>query len=464
MANRLLIVSDREDALDPLKPMLQESEWSYSQVADLNQAHIRLIEEDYNPHVMFCDANELSDQEQSLLHECHQYLEGGEIIFLRTDNTEALHGDLHTLAFDVLRNDADHNRYQMAVTKALRSAKTKRRLQTYSSADTQRYQLDSFVGTSDPVKSLREMLKRLSEVPISAMVITGETGTGKGLVARILHTTGLRNQGPMVELNCAALPHDLLESQLFGHEAGAFTGARTRYRGLFEQADGGTLFLDEIGDMHMDLQAKLLKAIEDKKIRRLGSESEFEVDVQIIAATSLNLEEEAKKGNFRSDLFHRLSVFCVSLPPLRERTGDLLELVPRIIAEYNSKAGRKVETIPDEAWDRMMHHQWPGNVRELRNVLERCVLMATDDTLPLQWLQLADICDPDTGEDCNMPTPDSLSIPLDGSMALEEMDKHIIQSALEKNDYNIMQTARMLKTTRETLRYRIQKYALKLPA
>jgi transcriptional regulator with PAS, ATPase and Fis domain len=258
----------------------------------------------------------------------------------------------------------------------------------------------------------------------------------------------------MIEVKCAALPRELLESELFGHEAGAFTGATGRHRGLLEQADGGTLFMDEIGEMPLELQAKLLKVIEDHKVRRLGSEKEISVDVQIIAASNRDLENMAQIGTFRADLYHRLNVFRVNLPPLREAVDDLDELVPLFVAEYNAKAGQHVKQISDEVWQKLKAHNWRGNVRELRNVIERCVLFADDSKFPVQWLQL--------GKPIEKVIADSthIHLPLDGSMALDDMDKFIIKTALERAENNLTAAARALGTTRETLRYRVKKYQL----
>jgi len=233
---------------------------------------------------------------------------------------------------------------------------------------------------------------------------------------------------------------------------------RGRRRGLLEQAHGGTLFLDEIGEMDIALQSKLLKSIEDRTLRRLGGEQEIAVDVQIIAASNRDLDTLVADGGFRSDLYHRLSAFRLHLPALRERIRDLDELAPLFVAEFNAKAGRDVRRIPDEAWARLRAHRWPGNVRELRNIVERCVLLSDNDVLPMEWLQLD--AKPARGGKPELDG-DVLHIPLDGSMALDDMDRHIIRTALERNHFNVTATARALGTTRETLRYRVQKYNLK---
>jgi DNA-binding NtrC family response regulator len=226
-----------------------------------------------------------------------------------------------------------------------------------------------------------------------------------------------------------------------------------------ERADGGTLFLDEISDMPLELQVKLLKAIEDRAFRRIGGDREINIDVQVIAASNRDLEQSARDGAFRNDLYHRLSVFRLDLPPLRKRKDDLADLVPLFVAEYNTVARKRVKVIQDGTWKKLRSYDWPGNVRELRNVVERCVLFAEAETFPEQWLQLGSV---DMESEIGEPHLDGhwLALPLDGSMALEEMDRYIIKTALERNDFNTMATARSLGTTRETLRYRIHKYGL----
>jgi DNA-binding NtrC family response regulator len=363
-------------------------------------------------------------------------------------------------AFDFLEKPCDPQRLDLVVAGAARSALAQRRLDDHADQQNRVYPVEAFVGHSKAAAEVRELLARLVTVPISALVIGGGTGTGKGLVARILHYSGPRAKAPLVELNCAALPRELLESELFGHEAGAFTGARGRRRGLIEQADGGTLFLDEIAELELDLQSKLLKVIEDQRVRPLGAEREIAVDVQIIAASNRDLAELAREGRFRADLYHRLSVFALELPALRDRIEDLQELVPLFVEEFNVKAGRSVREIPDGVWAALEAYDWPGNVRELRNVIERCVLFSEGPVFPARWLQLPG-ASPSGAEP--YVEGDTITLPLDGSMSLEDMDRHIVRAALERAGYNITAAARSLGTTRQTLRYRAQKYDLKAP-
>lgn len=467
MTNRLLVVDNETKRKERLDTRYSNRGWSVETVALSKKSIKAVFEDDFDPHVVTLRIEGKPNKTISDIIEMDGHSDAIEWIFI-VDCEDDIDDELLDIEhFNYVEKPFSEKRIDNAIQKALRASLTSRRLSSYSSSRFKTFQPEAYIGSSDSVIELRKMLVSLSEVPISTMIISGETGTGKGLVAKILHHIGMRSDGPLVELNCAALPRDLLESQLFGHEPGAFTGAKGRYRGFFEQADNGTLFLDEIGDMDIDLQAKVLKAIEDKKIRRLGSEREIEVDVQIIAASAKNLLKAADEKLFREDLYHRLSVFCVLLPPLRERKSDLLELAPRIIAEFNAIAGKRVEIIEDEVWEQLLDYEWPGNVRELRNVIERCVLMSSDEYLPANWLQLKSHCDSDETLENVEPIRghhDNLTLKLDGSMALEEMDSHIIQQALEKNDFNITETARVLKTTRETIRYRIQKYSLKTSA
>jgi transcriptional regulator with PAS, ATPase and Fis domain len=299
------------------------------------------------------------------------------------------------------------------------------------------------------------LLERLAAVHINTLLIEGETGTGKGLAARILHHSGLRAEGPLVEVNCAALPAELLESELFGHEPGAFTGAKGRHRGFFEQASGGTLFLDEIGETTLQLQAKLLKAVEDGRIRRVGGERETEVDVQIFAASNRDLRGRVANGEFREDLYHRLTVLRLELHPLRARMEDLTELVWAAVAEFNAATPTPVKVIPDRVWERLRAYRWPGNVREVRNVMERSVLLSTSSVLSDQWLNLP------SGSQAPRPDdPTAVVLPLDGTMTLDQMEVRILSRALEQADGNVSAASRLLGISRQTLRYRIEKHGL----
>jgi len=459
MSDSLLIIEDETLLAKELARYFREQGWDAELAGDLAQARRKLLEDGYDPLVTLADLRLPDGNALDLFEDVRQQGQTGEWILLTgyggvPESVRAL----RLGAYDFLEKPCDPQRLGVILNGARRSARAQRRLRDLREAGSRKYLLEAFVGRSEAARQVRQLLGRLAEVPFSALIISGETGTGKGLVARILHHSGSRADGPMIEVNCAALPRDLLESELFGHEAGAFTGAKGRHRGYLEQADGGTLFLDEIGEMDLDLQSKLLTAIEDRVVRRLGGERLVKIDVQVVAASNRDLERQVREGAFRSDLYHRLSVFRLDLPSLRERLDDLEDLMPLMVAEFNAAAGRQVKVIPEEVYRKLRGYDWPGNVRELRNVVERAVLLADRDIFPEQWLQLGGALGRPAGE----PSVEGnrLIIPLDGSMALDEMDSYIIQTALEKSGYNITAAARALGTTRETLRYRIQKYGL----
>ena len=464
MSDCLLIIEDEAALARELARHFAAKGWDTEVAGDIRSARRTLLSDRLEPLVILADMSLPDGNALDLLDETRKQKVPGEWILLTgygsvPDSVRAL----RLGAYDFLEKPCPLARLEIIVAGARRSAQAQRRLATQNRDSRKRYSPDSYIGESATTAETRRMIARLAEVPFSALIIGGETGTGKGLVARILHHGGPRADGPMIEVNCAALPRDLLESELFGHEAGAFTGAKGRHRGYLEQAHEGTLFLDEIAEMDLDLQTKLLTVLEDRSLRRIGGERSIDVDVQIIAASNRNLEARVRGGSFRSDLFHRLSVFRLDLPPLRERLDDLPQLVPALIDEYNVRSGRSVRVVPDEVYRRMRAYAWPGNVRELRNVIERAVLLARDEVFPMEWMQLGEgVAVPEDAQPGNGPfvAGNRISIPLDGSMALDEMDRYIIQTALERSHHNVTATARALGTTRETLRYRIQKYGL----
>jgi two-component system response regulator AtoC len=457
MTDTLLVIEDEDLLGNELLRHYRSQGWEAVRASTLAEARRMLIDQELDPLVVLSDMNLPDGSALDLLETVRRTAPGGEWILLTgfgsvPDSVRAL----RLGAYDFLEKPCPTDRLDLVVVGAARSARAQRRLRDETASLHQRYTPSSFVGPSGAAREVREMLGRLAGTAISALVIEGETGTGKGLAARILHASGPRAGGPLVEANCAALPKELLESELFGHEAGAFTGATKRHRGLLEQASGGTIFLDEIGELGLGLQSKLLKAIEDRRVRRVGGESEIPVDVQILAASNRSLANAVRDGSFRDDLYHRLAVFRLWLPPLRDRVDDIEDLVELFIDEFNVKAGRRVTTVPDPVWDRLRAYSWPGNVRELRNVIERGVLLAEDDRFPERWLQLPT---EDAGTVGSVEQEDgAIRIPLDGSVSLDEMERHVIVAALGRTRFNVAAAARMLGTTRETLRYRIRKY------
>ena len=325
--------------------------------------------------------------------------------------------------------------------------------------------LGELVGTSSKMQEIFALLQQAG--PSKACVlITGESGTGKELVARTIHELSARRQGPFVAINCAALPETLIESELFGHEKGSFTGASERRAGCFEVAQNGTLLLDEIGEMPMQTQAKLLRILEDSKVRRLGGKTEFEVDVRVVAATNKVPEEAVRGGHLREDLYYRLNVFQIHLPPLRERKEDLRLIAEALISDLNRKHLCRIADLAPVVMQALEHHQWPGNVRELRNVLERAVILAGEGTVELQHLPAflqgtaatAATVESSTHAAQAPSTSDVGGIRFQIGTTVEEAEKGLILHTLEHTRNNKTRAAEILGISLKTLHNKLKEY------
>ena len=319
-------------------------------------------------------------------------------------------------------------------------------------------QSHEMIGNSPVLTRLREQI-RLVAPSTASVLVTGENGTGKELVAHAIHHYSHRREKPFVEINCAAIPEELIESELFGHEKGAFTGAVARKKGKFDLADGGTIFLDEIGDMSLKTQAKVLRILQEKKFERVGGTRVVEVDVRVIAATNKNLEEEIRSGHFREDLYYRLNVVPFSVPPLRERKEDIPLLVEHFLVQFCSRDNRERKIVASDALERLQRYDWPGNIRELRNLVERLVIMT-----PGQTITAAHLPDSVAGDD---PSRDSGGSRLDAVFemntlreAREEFEKEFIVQKLEENGWNISKTAEMIELERSNLYRKMKSYGI----
>jgi DNA-binding NtrC family response regulator len=349
-----------------------------------------------------------------------------------------------------------------------------RRAGSHAELRTEKRVLERNLGYKGAMGEMVGMAPRMQEIfallqqagPSKACVlITGESGTGKELVARTLHALSPRRQGPFVAINCAALPETLIESELFGHEKGSFTGASERRAGCFEVAQHGTLLLDEIGEMPMLTQAKLLRVLEDSKVRRLGGRSEFEVDVRVLAATNKVPEEAVSGGHMREDLFYRLNVFHVHLPPLRERKEDIPAMAQALIAEMNRKHECKVTEISQDSLECLRRHSWPGNVRELRNVLERAVILAGEGTIELKNLPAAlqnrAAAGPGAAPAPPPPADDPDGVKFQIGTTVEEAEKGLILRTLEHTRNNKTRAAEILGISLKTLHNKLKEYGSK---
>jgi len=357
-------------------------------------------------------------------------------------------------ASDYLTKPFERDELMVVIEKVLRQRRLEDEVVSLRGALRERYRLDNLIGASAAMQEVFALIERVSAADVPVL-ITGESGTGKELVARAIHQNSPRSGGPFVALNCAAVPESLLESEFFGHERGAFTGAVRTHTGRFEQADGGTLFLDEIGAMRVDLQAKLLRALQEGEIQRLGASAPRKVDVRILAATCEDLEQSIRKRTFREDLYYRLNVVPIELPPLRERPEDLSLLVDHFVSRAARKFGRGEIGVAPEVVDRLQRHMWPGNVRELENCIERMVVLSRGERLTLRDVPPA-IGRPSGGGEAGL---DGFELPLDG-IHLGELERHLIRQALRRARGSLGPAARLLGISYKTLQYRVRKYGL----
>jgi len=360
-------------------------------------------------------------------------------------------------AVDAMKHGAYHylnkpfNLDEVAVTveQALETSHLRREVRAYRTSQSREFSFDSIIGQAPSMTAVKALLERVAASPASTVLLTGETGTGKDLVAKAIHYHSDRASRPFVNITCSALPEQLLESELFGHERGAFTDARQQKRGLFETADGGTVFLDEIGEMTPGLQSKLLRFLEEKTFKRVGGLADIRVDVRVIAATNRNLEEEVKTGKFREDLFYQLQVMPIVLPSLRERRGDVLLLANFYINRYNSEFRKRVKGLTPEAQAMLEQYRWPGNVRELRNAIERAMLLADKDRLgPDDFTTLS-----------RTSVTATFRLPPEG-VNLEEVERQLLVQALDRSRGNQTRAGMLLGINRDQVRYRIEKFGL----
>jgi DNA-binding NtrC family response regulator len=315
--------------------------------------------------------------------------------------------------------------------------------------------LVDMVGTSPQMQQVFTVIQQVAPSK-AAVLVTGESGTGKELVARAIHQLSNRRTGPFVAINCAAMPETLMESELFGHEKGAFTGALERRAGCFELAQGGTLLLDELAEMPSGTQAKLLRVLEDSRVRRLGGKTEISVDVRVIAATNRNVDEALKKGDLREDLYYRLNVFQIALPPLRQRVSDLSVLCETLITHLNKKHSTNVSGVTQEVMDAFKKYTWPGNVRELRNVLERAVIMAGEGTIQMAHLPFDFGVSVGSRQPAQVFEPDSVRLPVGTTVG--EAEKALIHLTLQHTKNNKTRAAEILGISLKTLFNKLKEY------
>ncbi len=371
--SKILLIDDEVSIRQTLKEILEYEKYQVEEVANGAEGLKKIENEHFD--LVLCDIKMPKMDGMELLNAVYE--KGIEIPFIMI----SAHGTIDNAveatkkgAFDFISKPPDLNRLLVSVRNALDKSSLMAETKTLRKKVSKKYQM---IGSSKELEEVKETIAKVASTDARVLII-GENGTGKELVARQIHEQSDRAKSQMVEVNCAAIPSELIESELFGHEKGSFTSAVKQRIGKFEQASGGTLFLDEIGDMPLSAQAKVLRALQENKINRVGGDKDIKVDVRIIAATNKNLKEAIDKGEFREDLFHRLSVIRINVPPLKNRKDDIPELVERFLSDIAEEHGSKKKSIDKDALNQLKEYNWSGNIRELRNVVERLIILGAD--------------------------------------------------------------------------------------
>jgi DNA-binding NtrC family response regulator len=452
---KILVVDDELNMRLVLKAMLKKEGYEVATAADGQEA-LQILKEE-KIAVVATDLKMPRLDGMGLLHRIMQDDPSLPVIILTAYGTVANAVDaLKKGAFDYLTKPFEQDELKTVILKAIKTRQLGDRDLSAPAGDVDPYPI---VGVSSRMAEIHEIIRKVSPTT-TTVLITGETGTGKELIARAIHRNSSRREQPFIKINCAAIAENLVESELFGYEKGAFTGAVTTKPGRFELAHRGTLFLDEVGEIPRDMQAKLLQAIQDQNFERVGGLKNISVDVRLIAATNRNLPQEVKEGKFREDLFYRLNVFPIHIPPLRERTEDILPLTGHFLDKYNQKLKMQVEGLSPEVRDCLLAYPWPGNIRELEHLVERMILMAegpiiTMAIVPPEIVRAAHEPCPAAPGMTETPGRDVLK------SYMEEMEKQIIARCLDECDGNVTRAAERLGLSRKGLQLKMIKHRLR---
>lgn len=445
----ILVVDDEPLQRDILKTILI-AEGYETYTASSGEEAVRLIAT-FNPEVVLTDVKMEGMDGLALLEQIRSHKDAPAVIMMTAFGTISLAVEaMKRGAFDFLTKPLDKDVVLLTIRKALEKIELLKRTKELQQALYERFNIESIVGHSKAMEDVITMIKRVSTTPVTVLIL-GESGTGKELVARAIHYNSPRATRPFTALNCAALPENLIESELFGYEPGAFTGATARKKGLIEATNGGTLFLDEIGDLPTLTQSKILRVLQEKEIRRLGGRDAIKVDVRIIAATNKDLEKEMKEGRFREDLYYRLRVVTIELPPLRQRSEDIPDLVKHFIEKYNIEFGKRIKGVEPSAMKALMEYSWPGNIRQLESVIERALLMCDSDIIRMDDIKTELKIPSTTGSILDLEIPDE-------GINFEELEKLLLKKAMEKANNVAARAARLLGMSYKTFWYRWEKF------
>ena len=446
---RVLVVDDEPAMREVLEMLLQK--WGFEVRVASDGTEGRELAESYDPDIVISDVvmPQLSGFE--LLRSLKSGNSARPVILVTAQGSIDMAVEaMKQGAQDFVTKPLDYSKLRAILEAAGKDLQARQEFRKLSSQLEKGAGFGDFVGTSKPMREVYQLIQDLSASDAS-VIVTGESGTGKELVARTIHKLSARSDGPFIAINAAAIPENLMESEIFGHERGAFTGAVGVRAGCFELANRGTLLMDEIGEMPPSLQPKLLRVLEDGRVRRLGGRQEFAFDVRVIAATNRDPKEAVDAGKLREDLYYRLNVFTVALPPLRERKGDIALLVQHFIREFNYKHNTRVEAVRDEAVEMLKAYSWRGNVRELKNVMERAVILAKGD-----WIEPSHL--PPYIVSPGKEPSEMLVLPM--GITAADAEKELILRTLQKTGNNKAEAARLLGLDVKTIRNKLKSYGL----
>jgi len=443
---RILVIEEDEKAREHLVQQFHHKAYEVHEAGSTQDAFRRLEEEDFD---LILSDGWIGDRAvgAELLHLIQERETAAEtILFAQRGNVQGAVEAIRKGAYDVLEKPLDPDLLLLSVQRALERKRLKNQVRHLSSALKRRYHVEGFVYRSRQMEEILRLVQRVSQVD-ATVLIQGESGTGKELISRAVHARSHRKTGPFHVIDCGTIPENLLESEFFGYKKGAFTGAVVARKGLFEASSGGTLLLDEVGELPFLLQVKLLRVLQEREIRPLGSDRPRKVDVRILAATNKNLQEEVDRGNFREDLFYRLNVISIRVPPLRERPDDILPLSGYFLQKYGRKMGLPSLRIDPTAAHQLLQYRWPGNVRELENAIQRAVALANGDTLRPE-----DLPEPVRGDSGGS------ALPVGAGSTLESVEKRYILHVLEQQGGNRGRAAEVLGIGRNTLWRKLKAY------
>jgi two-component system response regulator AtoC len=469
MANTILIVDDDQGVSDTLRQWAEERGYEVLEADDgpmaLSQFQIM------QPDLSIIDVGLPGEYDGvELLGRMHEINPRHPVLIVSGQATpERAVEAMKQGAVDYLSKPLDMEKLFLLAERAITMLRRDIELERMSETRKAAYGFDRIIGTCPAMQDVIDTARKVAQVPFATVLLTGDSGTGKELVAHAIHLASANAKEPFVEVNCAAMPENLLESELFGYEKGAFTDAKQRKRGLFEVASAGTFFLDEIGEMPLNLQVKLLRVIEERKFRRLGGTSTLSVQFRLITATNANLQEMIAANQFRRDLYYRLAVFAIHIPPLRERGHDVIDIARHFMDYFNHEFGKNIAGFTPDAEQVLMSYDWPGNIRELRNAIERAVLIGPDryirpSDLAIKPRTLAPVNQtaasaPNSHHPVGTETGFEIKVPNHG-VNFEEVEQQLIRIAMRHCNNNASAAARFLRMTRETLRYRLKKFGI----